>query len=333
MRQTITNTNAIASQLNYSHSGNPLTIWDSDSENLLTQLGSNPNYSHFSYSAKIKSLTAHWLIADGPQINRLLRPDGLIEPRTSEYLHQGKILSLWISKGAAQPIKFGEVLMLRIGGYRYQSLDLLQAFGSVPAGKDSQLYARIENVGSGYLGPGDEVILQGEVEEAIAYEDNRENDLDLKLSNILLKLSNIQVSGNGVVATASASTMTEILQRDATWTRQWFDGEIIWRSGETATGKLKLGYLSLKNKLLLAISGGHDANQGVLKIIRIRRSDDTLLMETDGSALLNFNTNNLRPCEIDTSAHAGEEIYLEFDDSDSNSGWAWFGIHDSFWVE
>lgn len=98
-------------------------------------------------------------------------------------------------------------------------------------------------------------------------------------------------------------------------------------SGESATGKLEIGYFKLIGKLVFLIAGG-GATGGNLKSLEIVRVFDNIVVATYtlSTMLGGINTDLLQLCTIDTSSLAGTNCFLRFKDSDSNLGWAWIGL-------
>ncbi|MEC4804728.1 MAG: hypothetical protein SAJ12_03720 [Jaaginema sp. PMC 1079.18] len=109
---------------------------------------------------------------------------------------------------------------------------------------------------------------------------------------------------------------------------------ILWRSGETTTGTLELGYGRLGTSLLLLLAGGLSGSQGNLKSLEIvRRSDNTVLYTETSTNLINAFTNEPRLAVIDTSLLTGEEVSIRFIDNDPASGWAWLGVSPVIYIK
>ena len=140
----------------------------------------------------------------------------------------------------------------------------------------------------------------------------------------------------GAIAAKNPS-LTYILQRDATWLMDWDSGATsagyTWQSnmgGETATGVLKLGYVNLGNTLHMMLAGGGSTNGGLKVIKVVQASDNTVLISTT-LATISGNTDREVPVHrsINTSAHAGKTVYLQFEDNDAGTtgtSWAWMSI-------
>ncbi|MFB2921180.1 MULTISPECIES: hypothetical protein [Aerosakkonema] len=127
----------------------------------------------------------------------------------------------------------------------------------------------------------------------------------------------------------------DVLYADSNWGLQngYGSNQVYWRSrldsgpGETATGKLEVGNLTLKNKLTLAIAGG-GATNGHLKLMKIVKVSDnsTLASYTLGTLSGNANSDWLRVTTINTASWINTEIKLSFEDNDPNSSWAWMAV-------
>jgi len=135
------------------------------------------------------------------------------------------------------------------------------------------------------------------------------------------------------------NALTEILHRDDNWglsNEFQTNGTWIWRSrnpqilgnsslGENAMGKIRVGYITLKNKLILTLMGGGSSN-GQLKRVRIlRASDNTILIDVGLNSLIG-NTDTGTAIALDTADYIGQIVLVEVDDLDNNFGWAWAGI-------
>ncbi|MFP4298677.1 MAG: hypothetical protein ACLFT0_12555 [Spirulinaceae cyanobacterium] len=305
-------------------------------------LGNNPDLigsgANLLYSAKTLNLTVSWHIQSGRSLDAFLRPDGLITPQTIDNVKFSRLLVFWIAAPKKAPTRFHEILLIKNDGYRIQQADLLDRVRTIPMGEDTKLFASVEN---GPLTSADLVIIQGEIEESVEVIHPQLNlsdqltaielKLDSQLQQINLKLNNLQ---GGATGTAQAATLTEVLYRDEAWKPMYFNNNWIWRTDpENAIGILRLGYLISKNILHFAVTGGFTASR-LDRIFRIKtKSDDSVVAEVILNPMVDADTHELRSVQVDTSTYSGIEIYLEFEDIDTGTDWAWFGVGMNFWVE
>jgi len=144
---------------------------------------------------------------------------------------------------------------------------------------------------------------------------------------------------NQFVPTTIASypdALTTIIYKDANWGLYDLSGQnFIWRSrdaqylgtgGESATGRLEIGYLTLKNTLVLLLGGGGSTNGSLKRVKIVRVNDNITLYDLSLSALISVDTNGLVAASINTSTNNGAVVKLIIEDNDSGGGWSWVSI-------
>ncbi|MEC4806517.1 MAG: hypothetical protein SAJ72_19860 [Jaaginema sp. PMC 1080.18] len=241
-------------------------------------------------------------------------------------------LNIWTKRRGGSWDKVGVATVTNPMGFEWRQLTLLDYLTpnlSAEFGEGDSLGISLEDSGYGLLKSGDQIVIAGSFVEEICVADFSPKGPPIEINTFGGTAQSSPDNGN-----LSGLLLNEIISRDATWSLTEISYNNIWKSGETTTGAISMGYVVLGDILHMTLAGGLDSSQGNLKLIRIkRRSDNALLIEKNGYELLGFSTNYLRPASIDTSAYSGVEAYLEFIDNDNNSGWAWFGIGNEFWIE
>jgi len=157
--------------------------------------------------------------------------------------------------------------------------------------------------------------------------------------SLIFNASTNQYAPSTPSSSYSSSSLNEILYRDSNWGLYNQSSErYAWRSyvpeffgnpasGESATGAIEFGYLTLSNFLLLILSGGGNTN-GHLKRIKILRAvDNAVLIDTTLNALMPQDTSGIRPAILNTTSFAGTRIKIRLEDNDTGFGWAWLGIY------
>ena len=109
----------------------------------------------------------------------------------------------------------------------------------------------------------------------------------------------------------------------------------IWRSrdpqylgsgGESATGRIEIGYVILKNSLVLLLGGGGSTNGSLKRVKIVRDSDNFVLHDLTLNSLISIDINGLVAASINTSNNNGVKAKLRIEDNDNGGGWAWISI-------
>lgn len=122
--------------------------------------------------------------------------------------------------------------------------------------------------------------------------------------------------------------LNQILSVAPNWTYQNLDGWM-WRSnigGEMATGALDIGYMFMRNKLILFIAGGGDT-YGENKLIQFYdRIDNSLLASFTLKQVLGVDSNSYTMVQINTSSFKNKTCWVRFDDKSNQNQWGWIGF-------
>lgn len=138
------------------------------------------------------------------------------------------------------------------------------------------------------------------------------------------------------VASSGFDALTTIIYKDANWGLCDLSGQnFIWRSrdaqylgtgGESATGRLEIGYLILKNTLVLLLGGGGSTNGNLKRVKIVRTSDSAVLYDLSLNILISIDTNGLVAASINTSTNNGAIVKIVIEDNDSGGSWSWISI-------
>lgn len=131
------------------------------------------------------------------------------------------------------------------------------------------------------------------------------------------------------------STLPIILYRDSAWTLTgagnpgepglWTDG-LHWttrRTGESATGKIQIGYFKLRDYFIFSAVGW---KTGAYRLKR--KSDNTTIATTEPP-----DSDRWSMVTLNTSLYKGTEAYFEAEDTDGGGGYAWNGFSPFFYVQ
>lgn len=316
----------INQKLGTGNGSNKVLLFQGQLSNLL---GNNPELissgATLLYSSKVLGLTVSWYIQSGRTLDAFLRPDGLISPQTIDNVKFARLLVFWIAPPKKAPIRFHEILLIKNEGYRFQQADLLERVQTIPLGEDTRLFVSIENTGGGALTSTDEVIVQGEIEEFVEVIEESE-DLVAQLAAVESKIDTL-LNRSPVIGdtTIVQGGRLEVLDVGDCFRYRNVDGNYTWNNVHTFPpqtsanfGKIRFGYLTLKNKLIIRVAGALSASSkgNVTRLKFFKKSDDTLLLTRTGTQLYGQDRVNRYPMqavEIDTTAFNGEEIYLDFE--------------------
>ncbi|MEC4866381.1 MAG: hypothetical protein SAJ11_09785 [Jaaginema sp. PMC 1078.18] len=316
----------INQKLGAGNSSNKVLLFQGQLTNLL---GNNPDLigsgATLLYSAKVLGLTVSWHIQSGRSLDAFLRPDGLISPQTIDDVKFARLLVFWVAPPKKAPIRFHEILLIKNEGYRFQQADLLQRVRTIPIGEDTRFFASIENTGGGPLTSNDEVVIQGEIEEFVEVVGEREN-FGAQLSAIEAKVDTLlnRSPATGDTTVIQGSRL-EVLDAGECFRFRHVDGNYTWNNVNTfppqtsaAFGKIRFGYLTLKNKLIVRVAGAFaPASRGdVTRLKLFRKNDDVLLLTKTGTQMYGQDRGNgypMQAVEIDTATFNGEEVYLDFE--------------------
>ncbi|MHC5914531.1 MAG: hypothetical protein ACYTXE_26840 [Nostoc sp.] len=141
------------------------------------------------------------------------------------------------------------------------------------------------------------------------------------------------------------SILNTIISRDSNWNlatrvNQYVSREtLLWTSfgvdgsgADSLTGILKIGYLTLQNKLHICIAGGGLTSPTLKTVKFVRKSDDTVLLNLHLGQILGVDTNTLIYEQIDTSSISGNEVYLEIEDN-ATEAYGWIAFSPSIFIE
>jgi len=225
-------------------------------------------------------------------------------------------VNVWTRRAGGQWDKVGTTAATNPTGFAFRQLTLLDYLTpnlSAEFGEGDSLGISLEDAGWGLISGSDQIVLSGSFVEEVAL-------LSGGGPTIETIINNNSVGGSS----APMASGWEILDVGPAFRYRLVDGKYSWNNVNSfepitpdSIGKIKFGYLTLKDRLVVFLSGALEASTaGNLTFLRlIRQSDDAMLLEKTGTELIGETRNNslLYSAEIGTSAIKGEEIYVEFE--------------------